>query len=165
MTASIDCFDDLQIDHTVMEEADLGFRFDRRSITRISAPQLWSSDEIQDGQSASVVLPDCSALVRRAARAKEAGDEAKYEIYMQQLVRFFGNYAPARTPGQVRRAFRLGAPSNKDVDNQRAIEKQMPFLDADTTRRICTAPIDVSRIDALQQADQERDKCAAKKNK
>lgn len=160
MKAVYDCFEDLQVDHTVLEEADLGFRFDRRALTRLSAPELWSEFDATGECTDAELLPDCAALVRRAARAKEAGDDAKYEHYMQQLVRFFGNYAPARTPSQVRRAFRLGQASKKDEENQRTVEREMSFLDAETTRRICTAPIDVSRIDALQQADQERQKSA-----
>lgn len=151
MTTStfFDCFADLQIDSEVLLESDLGARFDKRLLTRQSAPPLWSTEN---------TLPDCAALVRRASRAKANGETAKYEAYMQQLVRFFENHAPARTPDQVRRAFQLGQPTESDSQIQKQVEREMPFLDAKATKHICCAKIDVSKIDALHQAEKERKK-------
>lgn len=109
----MDCFDDLQmLDESLRGGVkDAGLLFDIRLLTRESAPPFSAAASFSSasGFRSPSTLLDCDYLLQKAAEAKRNGRMEEYEKRMRALVRFFGNYGPARSPQQVRRAFRLSA--------------------------------------------------------
>ena len=150
-----DAFADLDIDPTCAERAngDAGLAFDIRLLTRRSAPPLWRQARNDGEQPPPPPFINCYELVCRAARYRAANRVDDYDQCMRALVRFFvdGDAAPARTPAQVRCAFRLPPPSTADAQAERRVLNAMRYLDGDAVRAACCGNVNVDDIDALKE--------------
>jgi len=142
-----------------LAQGDLGLRHDIRLLTRRSMPTLWPNVNEPPAKQA---VPDCAALVERAARYKRQQRFQEYEECMQALLAFFlcNEAAPARTPAEVRAAFRLDTAVAQDVcvqRNEQRLQRLAKFLERNATWQACCGSIDMTQVDALVNAGAERD--------
>ena len=157
MTTLAEVIRDVAVDARCLELADddFGLAHDLRLVTRRSLPTLWPGQYDAASHTAQTV-PDCAAIVKRAARYRREQRIEDYERCMRALQAFFvcDDAAPARTPAEVRAAFGLTSNGTDErvQRNEQHVRRLAPFLDRKATWKACCAPVDMSQVDALANA-------------
>lgn len=154
--AKVNWREDLRCDVALVQRVpsgDEGLLHDARLLTRRSAPPVNKNASAVSCNAA--LLPDCAQLVRSAAEARERGSEAAYSAAVDRILDFFLADG-VRDPATVRRAFRLGAPSAADRENEAAVRRELPFMDRAEVEKMVHEPIDVDALDALREAELAR---------